>query len=253
MDQFSIHIHANNSPTSVEFVEKNYKLNAGETLVGKDDDFPVKKNLSFYTDWEYTEGEISPVTPTNSAALRTIDLTSWINGAFPSLNEALPDKGLTVEMEFFFFMNHWFEREVPESTNEQIHYSLTANLLTRFNILKTNLNTFFISNFKNISATGKWVKYGFTVDGTKILPYASILASGDLKPSVEASLETPDATTCFKVLPDVLSNTTVKLIVSNLLRTNTAFSNLPDYIAKVKYKVRILNYDQEDHTHEYQR
>lgn len=250
MEQFSIHIHANNSSTSVEFVEKNYKLNAGETLVGKDDDFPVKKNLSYFTDWETMEGEISSLKPSTTEVNRKIVLTTWLNTVFPSI-ESLPDKGITVEIDFFFFMNHWTEMEVVESSNVHHHYSLTANALTRFQVFKTNLNTYYFSNFQTIVATGKWVKYGVDTSGGKSTPYNSILSHGTVFPAITPASDPASASKCFVITPNTTTTSAVEILLENILQENSSFQAAPDYDARVMYKIRAFNYDQADHTYEY--
>lgn len=256
MDQFSIHIHANNSPTSVEFVEKNYKLNAGETLIGKDNDFPEKKNIApvttWFEDWQVLQGELTGITPTASVSLRTIDLTSFLTTYFNTQSgEERPDKGLTFEADLFFFMNHVYEIEGSPPTIH--HFSLTANLLIRFTLMKTNTSVFYLGNMTVINASGKWVKYDYTVNEGKVEFYTGILSNGNAIPQIGTPGETPNATQCFAVVHDALTTSTLKFTVSNILRDNTGFSSLPNYDAKVRYKIRALNYDQSDHTYEYVR
>lgn len=242
MDQYSIQILGNNNSTSIEFVEKNYKLDAGETLIGQDDDFPVKKNLSYLTDWETTEGEITPLKPSTVEANRTINLTSWLETVFPeNPEENRPDKGLTIEIEFLFFMNHWAtDQQKPTPVN--YHISLTANALIRFNVLRTNTSKFYQSPFKLVSASGKWVEYGFNVN----TPYYSILDSGNLLPDIANS---PTSGQCFEI-SSINDQSYVKLAIKNNLQINSELNSQPDYEAKVFWKARAIQYDQDDHTYE---
>lgn len=240
MEQFSIHIHGNNSPTSIEFVEKQYKLGAGETLVGKADDFPEKKSIKFFTDWEYTEGEIEPLKPTTLPGDRTIDLGSWIEEVFPRLqNENLRDKGITLEIDFLFFMNHWAQ-DSRQSPVRNYHISLTANATIRFNILYTNNEKYYCSDLKLLNTSGNWVEYTTN--------YGSVTDSGQLLATIAGGFG-GTANACFSFALENDQNK-VAIIVANILRTNPDLLAQPDYLAQVRYKVRAIEYDRDDHSFE---
>ena len=159
--------------------------------------------------------------------------------------ESLIDKGLTFEVETFFYMNHW-STDKEADPDEDFHYSLTAYALLRFSILKTNLNTYYPSTVTLVSKGGKWVQYEVNK-----APYASVLDDGDLSPSILGG-QTPSTGQCFKVglLTSGDPPTTIYLAFENILQSNTDLDSRPDYHAKVKYKIRAINYEQDDHTTE---
>jgi len=231
MERFSFHIHANNSPTSIEFIEKKYKLNEGEVMIGKEDDFPEKKNINstvkWLDGWAVAEGEIISVAGALGLG-NDINIAALIDSFFPVLSEGdnRPDRGITCEVEFFHFVNHLSETNTDPPA--PYHLAVTANRVIRFNIMKTVTDSdgsaFYANNatITTISQQGHWVLYDSVqklfdkVDSHGVLNMASIGVS-------------------LSVVGGVLF-----LSITNNLRAY--FDANPQYVLSTKYKLRMYNH-----------
>jgi len=238
MDQFALHILGNNNSTSIEFVEKQYKLDAGETLVGKDNDFPEKQDISniitSYDGWKAIEGDF--VVNPNKAKL-AINLRTLIDSFFPaSSQETTPDRGITCEVDFFFFVNHIGYNE----QEEVYHLAVTANKLIRFNIMKTVTESesvaLYVSTIDYLSETGNYVIYDSSSGY-----FTSVRSNGNIR--------NEDITLSFSGS----GNSTAYLNVTNDLQRNPSFSANPRYPLQVQYKLRMkdLSYPFGDVVNEY--
>lgn len=249
MDKYSIFILGNNNNTNVEFVEKPYKLNAGETLVGKDNDFPEKKSLAgmfdiepFFNGWKSTSGNFTITeggiggTPSHQ-----IQLAEIIDDLFPVVSgENFPDRYITGELELFFATNHWFY----DSSGEEViatQVSATANKLYRFSCLKNfatggynNLNySIATTGLSAIHESGRYTIYT-GVDGV----HKTVSSIGLL----------PD--TAFTSEIQITTPTNIGIVVQAFLKSSGLFMSTPAYETAVHWKLRLFNHEVLDYTFE---
>ena len=130
-----------------------------------------------------------------------IDLAAFISTHFPKgVSETRIDKGVSFEVDIRYFMNHLATTGGDPAT--KIHYSLTGNILARFNVLKTNTTAWVYQtsglnvinkSFAGIQYNSDKVEYGGkknnsdTIAGT----FLALSASGTYNDTVTLVVSNP--------------------------------------------------------------
>jgi hypothetical protein len=175
MTQHTFILPINGATFGIEFEETQYKLNAGEMLVGQHNDIPEKKQIGHvitaFDGIEVFEQEIRLTTPLRVGTPRYMELESILETLFDSLADN--SRGITVEFDLHFYMNHAY---LPNAVETLVHYSSTANIKVRFSIIRTETQDYYYSAPQYIMRRGKYVQY-FSETGNY---YQSVQASGDL-------------------------------------------------------------------------
>lgn len=235
MDQYAININANAGSTlNLSFEELQYRLLNGEIMVGDTLGFPIKKNIEnvlINYDGIVSTSGIGDTSPSDPFY---INLSNFIGTYFPNnIGDGINgDKGVSFEVDLRFFMNHYYYN--PAVAPNKLHYSLTGNMLLRFNVLKTNAIGFVYkpSAVQIVSQSFAWVQY----DSSRKM-YDGVLDSG--------SQLTGNTTPMVEIyVPQ--SNASASLRVNNVLRE--IFSNYPQYIMNLQYTIKAYQLDQSDYT-----
>ncbi len=235
MTQHTFILPINGASSGIEFEEKSYKLGAGEVLVGKNNDFPEKKQLgniiSHYEDYILQTHTPQPITPSEALIINLNDIVD----EFPlDPFEQTYDKGVTVEFDFHFWCNHLYEPK----TGSKFHLSLTANLLLRLTIMRDALQQDYIGYMKEISKGGHYVIYD-----SDSSPYSGVILENELW-DVQVDPEPIPFTY------DLMNNTEVKrLRIQNTLQS-AAFNVNPVYQLFCKYKMKAFEFSTNDYTYE---
>lgn len=236
MEKYSFFLFFNNKSGSLEFIEKIFKLDNNEVIVGKTNDFPIKKSLtnffdieSFLAGWKSVGGDFSITEGGFGTPTYQINLLEIIDNFFPiQFHEDYPDRYITGELELFFACNHLYQNDYQVST--------TANRLYRFSCIKNyadrydNKNYSIGSNLSLIHQSGRYTIYNG--------PHLRVTSIGELPASAySAKIQT-------------INPTSIGILVTAFLRNVSAFSSVPKYVSSVKWKLRLLNHDVENYTFE---
>jgi len=236
MDRYSIHTLINNGIINVDFVERNFKLNDGDILVGTSA-FPEVKHVgnlfNFLDDnasskvFKSVLFTITPVKP------YLFNLYQWLDDNFPSYSRDI-DKGYSITVDFYFRFNHYYENGSGEQIIKK-HYAGSAQKQLVFTIFKSRVSSapLYTTSIDMMFFKGKWVEY----NSASQLYYA-ILQDGVLLEEA------------FPVGFSAFQPNELFLNCENGLRSHSGFSIQPNYAVDVDMRMTVLEFSNDDHTME---
>lgn len=189
--------------------------------------------------WKVVEGEFTLIEG-GHVQINQINLGNIIDSVFPSiLGEGYPDRYITCEMELFFASNHRYVRDEEDENYLINQWSVTANKLVRFNVLKPyahNANGYYWAcsngDIATLSETGVYVVYDTANGAHHTIDYVGKLAGGT-----------------FEVVFN-LASTSLYLTINSYLRSHEHFSAIPVYEIRCGYKLRMMNFEIENFSQE---
>ncbi len=242
MTQHTFILPINGASSGIEFEEKSYKLGAGEVLVGKNNDFPEKKQLGavldYYDEYELETETISNLLPGQTVLLNAQWMENIVN-AFDEPSNTLIDKGVKLDFDALFYLNHIYDDAKAEVFQ---HLSLIASINARVVLIKDGAEQKFWYRYAVLQQQGNWIKYDSEsgqysgVDSNGVLSF-----DGDPPPIIMAMGDP----TGFAP-----PGYTPQLICTNNLQDYPSFLSEPKYPLSVKLKIKAREYSLNDHTYE---
>lgn len=232
--QFSIHIIGNNGTVNLDFVERNYKLDLNEILLGQASDFPIKKDVTdtigfgdkiikgmAFFEQEYTVYAGTP---------QFFDIKAWIEQVFDE-GISVYNSGVSFLMDLYTRFNHYYDGGDGITF---FHYSGSMHQRGAFTVYKPNISgaQYVTQGINWFHRQGVWVKY----DSSRYM-YESILNTGEL-----------GATAFNTTLVNTALPVSLKLSMDNRLGNETGFSALPNYKANTLLRLRAYEYSMDDHS-----
>jgi hypothetical protein len=158
MTQHTFILPINGATSGIEFEETQYRLNAGETLVGQQNDIPEKKQIGHvitaFDGIEVFEQELDiTIDPLQVKTPQYLNIESILEDLYGDSTDN--SKGITVEFDLSFYMDHVYE----DLSRSIIHYSCTANQRIRFSVLRAETQTYHYTALQYLNRQGKWVEY----------------------------------------------------------------------------------------------
>lgn len=159
---------------------------------------------------------------------------------FPETSGSLQDKGVVMDFDMLFFMNHIYENDNDEPPI--YHYSLSATIKATAIILRDAAERKFWHQFRVINEQGTWIRY----DSDQRDFYKGILSNGTLDFNAD-----PSPISVSFAQSGGLPGATPSLIVNNNLRNyGGGFPATPNYPLNLKMKVKAREFSLDDHTYE---
>jgi len=178
MTQHTFILPINGASSGIEFEETQYRLNAGEMLVGQQDDIPEKKQIGHvitaFDGIEVFEQELDVREPIQVGIPGYFNIYRVLEDLFG--DSTINSKGIHVEFDLHFFMDHLYQQTDPTET--VYHFSCTANMLIRFSVHRAETQDYYYSDLQYLNRRGKWVQYNSVSE--PYVPYESVVDSGDL-------------------------------------------------------------------------
>jgi hypothetical protein len=237
MTQHTFILPINGASSGIEFEEKSYKLEADEVLIGRHEDFPEKKNIgSILTQFDgivTSHEENQLITPSSDLLISLNDL---VNSYGLRQGEETWDKGLSLEFDLFFWLNHLYENRLTG----MYHLSLSANIKCRVTVFKDAGQAVYSGGLNIISQNGYYVEY----DSDETI-YGDIKDDGELDfdndppPLLISLFDTPEPGTPGTFLK-----------IGNNLQNYSPFNSNPIYELYCSYKVKGYEYSRDDYTYE---
>lgn len=234
MENYAIYVLGNNSPTSLNLVENEYRLGAGDVMLGQENDLPTIKNIggiagyqdNIVKDFKYHRYSAS----VPSGTPHTFNIKSWIaDNFYEETNEY--NTGVSFIVDAYFTFNHFYNKkgDIP------LHYAGSMHQRISFTIYRPNVGyKWKWSGVNMVSQNGVWVKY----DSTSTI-YGSILDSSEFR---NGGFEI--------MLDDQMQSSVLVLKIENKLQSETGFSALPIYQAECEIRLRAFELSTDIYTEE---
>ena len=233
MENYAIYVLGNNSPTSLNLVENEYRLGAGDVMLGQENNLPTIKNIggiagyqdNIVKDFKYHRYSAS----VPSGTPHNFDIKTWIANNFDE-SSSYPNSGVSFIVDAYFTFNHFYNKK------EQIpfHYAGSMHQRVSFTIYRPNVGHFWEwSDVNIINKNGVWVKY----DSATTM-YGSILDSSELRDGFGITLDNQE------------TSGVLVLKVENKLQSETGFSALPIYQAECEIRLRAFELSTDIYTEE---
>jgi len=234
MENYAIYVLGNNSPTSLNLVENEYRLGAGDVMLGRENNLPTIKNIggiagyqdNIIKDFKYHRYRAS----VPSGTPHTFDIKTWVADNF---REEAHDynTGVSVIVDAYFTFNHYYSPILGAKT----HYAGSMHQRVSFTIYRPNVgNVWKWSGVNIINKNGVWVKY----DSATTM-YGSILDSSEF---TDEGFEI--------TLDDQMISGVLVLKVENKLQSETGFSALPIYQAECEIRLQAYELSTDNYTAE---
>ncbi len=233
MENYAIYVLGNNSPTSLNLVENEYRLGAGDVMLGQANNLPTIKNIggiagyqdNIVKDFKYHRYSAS----VPSGTPHNFDIKTWIANNFDE-SSSYPNSGVSFIVDAYFTFNHFYN--IKEQT--PFHYAGSMHQCVAFTIYRPNVgNVWKWSGVNIINKNGVWVKY----DSSSTI-YGSILDSSEFRDGFGITLD------------DQMQSGVLVLKVENKLQSETGFSELPIYQAECEIRLQAFELSTDIYTEE---